>query len=210
MKRVLLLALASVLAGSTAAHAQVFGQLGAAPPLAMNARQAGGFLQFSENSFGAVGQLRLSFHPGVDFGFQGGLSRVDFGEASRTAVRLGADFRAQVVHASEQLPLDLSLGGAVSVETADEYTLLTVGPSVAASRTLTAMDRPFTPYAGAMITFSRLDLSSTNQTDLGLSIRLGADLELQQDLHLLLELQPRISDDFTDGFTVVLGVQSAF
>jgi hypothetical protein len=211
MKRALILfALVLASLGAVPAHAQVFAQLGGATPVPMNARLAGVFLHLSENSSGALGQLRLSFHPGVDFGFQGGVSRVDVDGPSRTGIRMGADFRVQVAAASTDMPFDLSLGAGIGIETADEFTLLAVGPSVLGSRRLEFGGQPLTPYGGIAALFSRLDVGDLNQTDLGIAIRLGADYEIQQSLHVLLELQPRFSDDFNDNFSFSVGVQTSF
>ncbi len=196
--------------GAGSAHAQVFGQMGGARPLEMNGRRAGVVLQMGEQTLGLLGELRLSFYPGVDFGFQGGVSRVDVGIGRRSAIRLGADFRTRIAQSTPDMPLDLALGGAIGVETADEYTLMTVAPVLQVSRTFEFAGRPATPYGGISLLFSRLDVTGENQTDLGLGLALGASWEIQRDVHLLAELQPHFNDEFNDNFSALVGVQTAF
>ena len=65
-----LLALFTLMPGL--AWAQVFGQYTGANPLEPNQHLFGAYLHTSDSVLGAVGQLRLSFFPGIDFGFQGG------------------------------------------------------------------------------------------------------------------------------------------
>lgn len=210
MKRAWWLALVFVAVCAPAARGQVFGQFGDARTLALNGRVAGAFLQASESSLGVVGQLRMSFHPGVDFAFQGGISRLDVGDVTRSAIRLGADLRLRVVESSLDLPIDVAVGGTVGVETADEYNLLSVGPTAVASHTFDVNGMGLSPYFGAAVLFSRLDLGAFDQTDVSLGMRLGADFEFQPSLHALIELQPRFSDEFNDGFSVAAGIQTSF
>src|SRR5258705_6644118 len=65
---------AALFCGSGAAFAQVPGQFTGAEILPVNAHMYGGYLVASNNVVGGLAQLRLSFYPGVDFGFQGGLA----------------------------------------------------------------------------------------------------------------------------------------
>lgn len=210
MKHAFAAILAVAVLGAGTAHAQVFGQMGGARPLEMNGRRAGVMLQMGEQTLGLLGELRLSFYPGVDFGFQGGISRVDVGIGRRSAVRLGADFRTRLVQNTYEMPLDLALGGAIGIETADDYTLLSVAPVLQTSRTIELAGRPFTPYGGVSLLFSRLDVHGENQTDLGIGLALGASWEIQRDVHLVGELQPHFNDEFNDNFSALLGVQTAF
>ena len=72
----LALVIAGLLAASLAARpaaADLFGQMGEARPLPVDGRLASAFLQFDKSSVSLLGQLRLSFYPNIDFGFQGGL-----------------------------------------------------------------------------------------------------------------------------------------
>lgn len=212
MSRRFALAGAVVLAlAATGAHASVFGELVSAPPLPLNGRSAGGYVQVSDGTLGALGQLRLCFHPGIDFGFQGGVVRVDAGANDRTAIRVGGDFKAQVVRASETLPLDASLGGALGIETADGYTLLSVGPTGVVSRAMPfGAGHEFAPFAGAGLMFSRLDVGAASSTDLAIPIRLGFEIKFAGDLRLVTEVQLQVSNDFSDDVGFSIGVHSPF
>ena len=86
------LALAGMLLPATAG-AQAFGQFTAAQTLPVNGHLAGGYIQSSSSQLGVLGQLRLSFYPGVDFGFQGGFSRHDYAGGDRTTLSLGTDLK---------------------------------------------------------------------------------------------------------------------
>ena len=106
----LIFACALALALPRAASAQVFGQFIGATPLPVNAHLFGAYLQSSENVLGLLGQLRLSFYPGVDFGFAGGFARQDFKGGNRTTLRLGTDHKYQVVAPSPEYPYAGSIG----------------------------------------------------------------------------------------------------
>ena len=110
------------------AHAQVFGQYTPAEILPVNARLGGAYVNFSEDVVGALGQLRLSFYPNVDFGFQGGLARLDLRTTTKTSLRLGADVRFGVAKATAGRPVDVAVGGGLGVETSDNYSVFRIGP----------------------------------------------------------------------------------
>ena len=61
-----------LLAAPVTAGAQVFGQYMGAEIVPVGGHLFGGYLQASQDQLGLLGQLRLSFYPGVDFGFHGG------------------------------------------------------------------------------------------------------------------------------------------
>ena len=210
MKRfVLTLLLAAGAALTRPAAAQVYGQFGAAQPLEVDHRLAGAYLQFDQSSISLLGQLRLSFYPGVDFGFQGGLSRIDVGSTSRTSVRVGGDFKVQVAKPGEARPLALALGGALGIETADTFTLLSVGPMLLASWALPSGDR-FVPYGGLTLLFNRLDSGSKSTTDLTIPVRLGLLFRASPDLHLVGELQLNVSDEVRDDVSASVGANFPF
>jgi hypothetical protein len=212
VKKLLLIALfVAGLAPAPAAHAQVFGQYTPAGILPVNSRLGGGYVNFSENVVGALGQLRLSFYPNVDFGFQGGLSRLDLVQGSKTALRLGADARFGVVKTSTASPVDLSVGAALGVETSDNYSVLRLGPSVVASRTFTfSSSASVAPYAGAMLSFASRNVGSGSKTDFSLPVRLGAELRAIPGVRITTEFQLRISDDFDDRTGFSAGVNLPF
>jgi hypothetical protein len=155
--------------------------------------------------------LRLSFYPNVDFGFQGGLSRLDLGTTTKTSLRLGADVRFGVAKASAGFPVDVAVGGGLGVETSDNYSVLKLGPSVVASRVF-----PFSgtsavvPYAGMMLCFASVDVGANTETDFSLPLRLGAELRAIPGVHITAELQLRIGDDFDDHAAFSAGVNLPF
>jgi hypothetical protein len=205
------LLLAAGLACAAPVGAQVFGQYTPADVLAVNARQFGAYVDFSENTTGLMAQLRLSFYPNVDFGFQGGLSRFDLGSSTKTTLRLGADVRAGVLRAGAGAPVDVSAGGALGVETTDNYTSLRLGPSVVASRALPlAGESALVPYAGAMLCFANVSARGESETDFSLPLRLGAELRAIPGVRVTAELQIRVGDDFDDDTAFAAGVNLPF
>lgn len=209
MKRFILLIVAVALAAASPARAQVHGALSEARVVPVNARLGGTYLQFDQSSASLMGQLRLSFYPNLDFGFLGGLSRIDVANTTRTSVRLGGDFRGQVATQSETFPLNVSLGGALGVESADNFTILAVGPQVIVSRTLDFSGK-WIGYGGASLLMSRLDFGQANNTDTSFPVRLGIEFRPNPDLRLLTEAQLAVSDEIKDDFAITLGVLFPF
>src|SRR5512143_2653918 len=154
-------ALAAALLPAGPARAQVFGQYVPADILPVNSRVFGAYVDFSENVVGALGQLRLSFYPNIDFGFQGGLARLDTGPSTKTTVRLGGDLRFGAGTVAQGMPVDLAVGAALGVQTGDDYTILSLGPEAVASRTFGfTPNASVVPYAGAMLMFSSVDIAT--------------------------------------------------
>ena len=210
MKKLLLivLLLASL---APAAPAQVFGQYTPATILPVDSRLCGAYVDFSENAVGLLAQLRLSFYPNVDFGFQGGLSRVDLGPTTKTSLRLATDVRFGVARASTSLPVDLAVGAGLGVETSDDYTLLRLGPSAVASRTFGFTNSAsVAPYAGLMLLFSNQNQGDESTTDFSVPLRLGAELRAIPGVALTAELQLRLGDDFYDHTGFSAGVNLPF
>ena len=102
MKRILLSAwIVGVLAVcATPARAQSLGQFGGAEVVPVNGQAFGAYVDASSHVVGVISQLRLSFYPKVDFGFQGGLDRLDYLDVNRTVLRLGTDFKVLTAKAS--------------------------------------------------------------------------------------------------------------
>lgn len=210
-KHLLFLAAAAGMLSAHAAAAQVFGQYAGAQPLGMNARLFGGYVSFTKSESELMGQLRLSFYPNVDFGFQGGLARASVRDRSRTAVKIGGDFKGLVVRRDESRPFDLSLGGAIGVSSAEDFNVLSVGPQIVASRTFGAANgRSLTAYLGAMLLFTRSDLDSGNDTDVSVPLRFGAELAPNLDLRIVAELQVAASDQINDDLKLILGANFPF
>jgi hypothetical protein len=207
----ILMLLIAGLACATTAGAQVFGQYTPADVLAVNAREFGAYVDFSENTAGLMAQLRLSFYPNVDFGFQGGLSRLDLGGSTKTTLRLGSDLRIGVAKAGDGLPVDVAAGGAIGVETTDNYTSIRLGPSAVASRTFPLSGgSAIVPYAGAMLCFANMSAHGDSETDFSVPLRLGGELRAIPGVRITAELQLRLGDDFDDDTAFTAGVNLPF
>lgn len=208
------LLLAAAVAGmlsANAAGAQVFGQYAGAQPIGINARLFGTYVSFTKSESELLAQLRLSFYPNVDFGFQGGLSRVSVLDRSRTAVKVGGDFKGLVARRTESMPLDLSLGAAIGVSSAEDFNLLSVGPQIVVSRTFGSSPRAtFTAYAGAMLLFTRSDLDNANDNDVSAPLRFGGEYAPNADVRLVAELQVAVSDQINDDLKLTLGASFPF
>ncbi len=199
----------AVLLCSENVAAQTFGQLGPAPPLAPNARLFGAYLTAGSDALGMVAQLRLSFMPGVDFGFQGGLNRVDVAGGDHTTVRMGADVKFAVTEAQASMPLDLAAGGSIGVQTGDRFTVLSLGPNLVAShRFPLGGEGTVSPYVGLLLRFSTLDVAGTSDTDFDPALRLGADLRIDPDLGFIGEVQ--FNDDSGDDVGFLTGLNISF
>lgn len=212
-KLALLAAVAAVLIGGAPARAQVFGQYVPADILPVNSRLGGAFVDFSSHNTGLTGQLRLSFYPNVDFGFQGGFVRYQAGGGTdKSAVRLGADIRFGASKATEALPVDIAVGGALGVTSGDNYHILQLGPSVVASRVFpfSGGNSSIVPFAGAMLSFANVDIRGESETDFSVPLRLGAEVRAMPGVRVTGELDLRINDDFQDHSGFSLGVNLPF
>lgn len=204
------LILAAIVAASPA-RAQVFGQFMGAATVPVNGHQFGGYVTASESVVGGLAQLRLSFYPDVDFGFQGGLTRFDRGAAGSdlTTLRLGGDVRWQLRHYGPTSPMDFTVDGALAVETGDQFKVVTVGPSAVASRPL-GNNGPITPYAGLGLLFTSRDAFGIQDTDLSIPLRLGLEARLAPELKIMAEVQFFISDRYNDDVGFATGVNLPF
>ena len=209
MKRSILLLAALLLAAAAPARAQVQGALSPARVLQPNEHLGGAYLTFDKSSATLLGQLRMSFYPNFDFGFQGGLARIDVNDNTRTSVKLGGDFRAQVAFQSKGSPVDVALGGALGVESADELNQLSVGPQVHVSRVLD-MGNQWVAYGGAALLFSRIEVGQESDTDTSFPLRAGVEWDPNPYLRLLTEVQLAVSDELRDDFAITFGVLFPF
>jgi len=191
------------------ATAQVHGQLTDAQVVPVNGRLGAAYLQFDQSSATLSGQLRMSFYQNFDFGFQGGLSRIDTGDNTRTSVRLGGDFRGQIATQGTNFPLTVALGAALDVESADDFTILSVGPQLAISRTMDASGK-WLWYGGAALLLSRFDVGSDSDNDTSFPVRAGMEFRPTPDLRLLGEMQVAVSDAVRDDVSFTFGVLFPF
>jgi hypothetical protein len=214
LKKQHLLIAAAVAAGMLSAHAasaQVFGQYGGAQPIPVNTRLFGVYTGFTKSESELLSQLRLSFYPGVDFGFQGGLSRVSVNDNNRTAVKIGGDFKALVMKQGEAHFLDLSLGAALGISSAEDFNLLSLGPQAIASHEFRQGSKAtFTAYTGAALLFTRADLNNGNDDDVSMPLRFGAEYRPTPDMRFLVELQVAASDQINDDLKLILGANFPF
>lgn len=210
MKRLRALCLAAALAcAASPAPAQVYGILNDAKVVPVNGHLGAGYLQFDQSSASLMGQLRLSFYPNLDFGFLGGLSRLEIDNDTKSSVRLATDFRGQIATQGPSFPLSITLGAALGVESADGYTLLSVGPTAAASRVLDQAGQ-WTAIGGASLLLSRSEISGARNTDTSMPLRLGLQYAPNPDIRIMSEAQLAVSDEIRDDFSFTLGVLFPF
>jgi len=212
IRRVTLASLALTLTlGAAPARAQVFGQYTGAETLPVNGRLFGAYLHTSDHVLGATGQLRLSFFPGVDFGFQAGLSRLNLDSGDRTTIRLGTDVRTAVVRPSDTSPFTIAAGGALGVENSDQYSVVTIGPEAVASRAYSlGGTNALTPYLGALIALSHTSNHGNSESEMTLPLRLGAELAVSTTARVLVELQLLEGKASPDHFQIVAGANFPF
>jgi hypothetical protein len=205
--------LMAALGAAMPARAQVFGQFTSAETVPINGHLFGAYLNASENVIGGLAQLRLSFYPDVDFGFHGGLTQLDPGgpSATLTTLRVGGDLRWQVAHAAQGSSMDVAVGGALGVETADDVKVVSLGPSVVASRPLSVGDsRGIVPYAGLALLFSSRDAFGVEDSDISVPLRLGMEARLAAEFRIVAELQLFIADRYNDDVGFAAGVNLPF
>lgn len=212
MKHVLLVTVLSLAVVSSAA-AQVNGAFSEARVVPVDGHLGGVYLQFDQHSATLQGQLRLSFYDKLDFGFNGGLSRLNVNHITRTSLRIGGDFRGQVATQGVQSPVTVSLGAAIGVETADSFNQLSIGPQLTLSRTIDGAGR-WTGYGSVALLVSRNEVPSTTGTtrtnDTSFPMRVGVEYHPNPDLRLLSEVQVGVSDEIRDDIALTLGVLFPF
>jgi hypothetical protein len=196
-------------AAARPASAQVHGALTDAAVVPVNGRLGGTYLQFDQSSATLSGQLRMSFYQGFDFGFQGGLSRISANDNTRTSVRLGGDFRGQLAVQGPKFPLTVALGGALDVESADDFTILSVGPELDFSRTIDDAGK-WLWYGSASLLISRYDSGPAHDNDTSFPVRGGMEFRPTPDLRLLAEMQVAVSDAVRDDVSFTFGVLFPF
>ena len=209
MKRSILFIVALSLVAAGPASAQVQGALSTGRVLQPNEHLGGSYLSFDKSSATALGQLRMSFYPSIDFGFQGGLARIDVNDNTRTSVKMGGDFRGQVATQSGGSILDVALGAALGIESADELNQLSVGPQVTVSRTLDMASR-WVAYGGAALLFTRIEEGQETNTDTSCPLRMGMEYSPNPYLRLVSEVQLAVSDELRDDFAFTFGVLFPF
>lgn len=212
MRFVAAIAIALVLVlGAGAAGAQVQGQYTGAQILEPGGHLFGGYLDVSRNVVGLMAQLRLSFYPGVDFGFQGGASRLSKDGTDKGTIRLGTDFRVGTHRATPERPYDLAFGGCLDVETGDNYNLFSIGPDVALSHSFNpGKTGGVTVFTGAVVLFTSASFGGNSDNGWSMPLRIGAEFIAAPSLRLTTELQYRAGDDFRDKTVIDIGVNAPF
>jgi len=182
-----------------AAHAQVFGQWTNARTLPIDAHTCGAQLEMSRHVVGALADLRLSFYPDVDFGFQGGFSRVQLEGSDIATARMGADFKWQTLKTSQAAPFDLAFGAFLGLESGDRLGRLVVGPLAVASRGVTIGGKErMVPYAGLQARYTQFQFRGVQRDDFSLPIRLGCQFPVVQGFRAGVEAEFRLSEDIDD------------
>ena len=203
-----------VLAGglllATQAHAQLPSPYTGATVLPVNGHMVGGYLPLSQNLVGLLGQLRLSFYPGVDFGFQGGLARMDRDAGNRTLVHLGTDLKISLLKSTEQQPYDIAAGGGLGVRIGDNFSVLSLGPTVVVSRSWHRGETgEISPFAGVGFAFSSLS-GDQSETDFSMPVRVGSEFGISPVARLVTEFEFRLGDDFNDDVGFSAGMNFPF
>lgn len=193
------------------ALAQSLGPFTSAQILPVNARSAGIYLSASESATGLTSQLRMSFYPGIDFGFQGGFSRLEIEGGDKTLLQVGADLRFGTLKAADGAAVDLALGGGFGIDVGDDYNLLTVGPMVFLSRTLpVGASGSFAPYAVSGVSFSTASSGGDSRTDVHVPVNLGAEYRPNAVFSIAAEVQMRLANRFRDDFGFGVGINVPF
>ncbi|HKQ58126.1 MAG TPA: hypothetical protein VJY35_09680 [Candidatus Eisenbacteria bacterium] len=204
------LVLGAALACVRPADAQVFGQYTGATLVPVNGQMFGAYFNASDHVIGGLAQLRLSFYPNIDFGFQGGLTRFKPGGpvSTRTTLRVGGDVRW---HIAALAPNDMAVGAALGIETGDNFKVISVGPTVVASRTMGGAEgRTLVPYAGLGILFSSRDAFGVEDSDISVPLRMGLEGRLNPGLRVIAELQLFVADRYNDDVGFSAGVNLPF
>ena len=187
------------------------GQFTGARVLEPGAHLFGGYLDVSSNVVGLTAQLRLSFYPGVEFGFQGGPARNDDTNGSRGTIRLGTDMRVATLQMSRGAPFDMALGGELATENGDGYSVISLGPTGVISRVVSGTaTNGISPYVGAALLYSNIDVGSHSETDFSVPLRFGSEFSATPAVRLMLELELRIGDGFRDNAAIHVGVNAPF
>jgi len=201
----------SLLVCAMPAGAQSLGQFGGAGTLPLMGHAFGTYVDAGSHVVGFVSTLRLCFYPGVDFAFQGGLKRLDYLGADRTALRLGADFKVAAARRSATMPVDVAFGGGLGVETGDDLSVLTLGPTAIASRSFPAgVAGSVEPYAAVGVSYTSIDAPGKDDTGLQLPIRLGVEFRFAPDLRFVMELQQKLGTYYGDRGTFAVGTTFPF
>lgn len=193
------------------AFAQSLGQYGGASPLPMNSKTVGTYVDLNSNEVGFVTTLRMSFYPDIDFGFQGGLKRLDYSDADGNALRLGTDFKIATARTRNGSAFDLALGGGLGVNTGDNYSVLTMGPNVIVSRGYPAgRSGAIEPYASLGLVYASVNTDAKDDTGLQFPLRLGAEYRIAPDLRFVMEFQHYGGVHHGDRGSFAIGTTFAF
>jgi hypothetical protein len=126
-------------------------------------------------------------------------------------VTLGADLKYAVAKPSDRLPVAIAIGGALALETGEDISLITLGPTAVASHTfMTGTSSSITPYFGIGVMFMNADAANNKSSDLSMPLRFGGDFRITPQVDVVGELQVRVSDDFNDDVGFSVGVNLPF
>jgi len=193
------------------AQSQSLGQFGGASPLPMNGHSLGTYVDASGHEVGFITALRLSFYPDVDFGFQGGLKRLDYVDAGDNALRLGADFKVAAARVRSGAPVDLAFGAGLGVDTGDNLSVLTMGPNAIASKAYPAgTSGTIEPYASLGLAYASINTSGKDDTGIQWPFRLGMEYRFSPDLRVMMELRQAWGTHYGDQSAFAIGTTFGF
>src|SRR6185312_3153437 len=113
--------------------------------------------------------------------------------------------------AGASFPADLEFGGAIGVETGDDISILSLGPTAVASRSFAlAGNSSWVPYAGVALLFNQTELNQEKDSGVTLPLRLGSEFRFSPEFRVMAELQFPLNDDFHDDFGLATGVNLPF
>jgi hypothetical protein len=153
----------------------------------MNSHVFGTYVDANSHEVGFVTMLRLSFYPDMDFGFQGGLKRLDYVDGSSNALRLGADFKVAAARTRSGFPVDLSYGAGLGVDSGS-----------------------LEPYASLGVAYASINTAGRDDTGIQWPFRLGAEYRFAPDLRFVMELREAYGTHFGDQSTWAIGTTFAF
>jgi hypothetical protein len=191
--------------------AQVNGALSSARVLPENTRLAAAYVHFGGQETGASGQLRMSLHRNLDFGFQGGLGQFDdeTDGVKRTTVRLGIDMRGQIATQGRSFPVTVAIGGTLGMESIDDKAEMALGPQMIASFGLDNTES-VAAYAGVAMLMARRVSDAGDRNDVVIPVRLGVEFHPSPHLRLVGEVQNPLSDEARKGRQFTIGALFPF
>jgi hypothetical protein len=189
---------------------QFLGQLGTAKVVPQGESYLGGYFGAYEDAFSFFGAFRHGIGPDFDLGFKLGFMNFDFGrDNNKSGVAFGGDFKYQFLNAKYKDPFDMSFGVNLEYMKVSDYSLLGIGGNLIASYDFKVQgaNRYISPYGRFNFRWEResWDLPAwaegdDSHTDFEIGFNVGADFQINSNLHLAGEFQ------FDKSFGFIAGI----